>query len=281
MEAVGLHYIQQLQLIVCTDCRYCIAPQRLKTHLQRNSYHGYKGATLHAALAATSQLHVRDPRTVEPPVDSSPIPYLPLETAYQCRFSACKGTKTALSKHKRTVEKHLAKEHNIGHAKGKTPRTAEDILVVKVQSFCAGDQYRPFVVRDACSQLDEPESLHAESESESSHAVATAQDVIAKELDAMYARSEQQWLSTFNRLQASTDAHVDQTPPWLRSTGINRWMIDLQKDKKDLRALLLAETTGNSLPIVFTRMQSDIDRKTPCRQRFTSRLLPCGPSSSL
>ena len=137
--------------------------------------------------------------------------------------------------------KHLAKEHNIGHAKGKNSRTAEDILVVKVQSFCTGDQYRPFVVRDNCSQLDGLESshanssLHAESESESSHAVAPAQDVIAKELDAMYASSQQQWLSTFERLQTSIDPHVDQTPPWLRSTGISRWMTDLQKDKKDLR----------------------------------------------
>ena len=257
MEAVGLYYVEQLQLIVCTDHRYCLAPRNLKEHLQRNSHHAYKGPILHAALAAVSQLHVRDPRTIEPPIDSPPIPYLPLETAYQCRFPACKRVKTALSKHEKTVERHLVKEHNIGLKKGKTSRTAEDILVVKVQSFCTGDQYRPFVVRDDCSQLDEPESLHAESGSESPHAVGslgTTQDVIAKELDTMYASSEQQWLSTFNRLQASNDAHVDQTPPWLRSTGINRWMIELQMDKKDLRALLLAETTGISSPIILTRM---------------------------
>ena len=191
MEAVGLHYLQQLQLIVCTDHRYCIAPQSLKQHLQRKSFHGYKGPTLHAALAAISQLRVRDPRTVEAPVDSPPISYLPIETAYQCRFPACKATKTGLSKHKRTVEKHLAKEDNIGHAKGKTRRTAKDILVVQVQSFCTGDQYRPFVVRDNCSQPDEQKSphttpsRHAQSEFESPHAVATTQDVIAKELDAM------------------------------------------------------------------------------------------------
>ena len=257
MEAIGLHYVPQLQLIVCTDHRYCLAPQSLKEHLQRNSYHGYKGPILHAALAAVSQLQVRDPRTVEPPVDSiPPIPYLSLETAYQCRFSACKGDKTALSKHKKTVERHLVKKHNIGLTKGKTRRTVKDILVVKVQSFCTGDQYRPFVVREESSQPDEPERLHAsssphaDSEPElsqadsSSHAVATTQDVIAQELDAMYASSRQQWLSTFERLQASTDPHVDQTPPWLRSTGICRWMTELQKDKKDLRALLLAETTG-------------------------------------
>ena len=50
MEAVGLHYFPHLQLIVCTNHRYCVAPQSLKEHLQRNSYHGYKGPTLHAAL---------------------------------------------------------------------------------------------------------------------------------------------------------------------------------------------------------------------------------------
>ena len=209
MKAVDLYYVEPLQLIVCIDHRYCLAPRNLKEHLQRNSYHGYKSSILHAALAAVFQLHVRDPKTIQSSVDSSLISYLSLETVYQCRFSACKTTKTALSKHKRIVKKHLAKEHNIGHAKGKTSRIAKDILVVKVQFFCAEDQYRLFVVRDACSQLDEPESLHAESEFESSHAVATAQDVIAKELDAMYVISEQQWFFTFNRLQAFTDVHVD------------------------------------------------------------------------
>ena len=83
MEAVGLHYVQQLQLIVCTDHRYCIAPRSLKEHLQRNFYHGYKGPTLPAALAAISQLHVRDPKTVELPVDSPPIPYLLLHAEEQ------------------------------------------------------------------------------------------------------------------------------------------------------------------------------------------------------
>ena len=87
------------------------------------------------------------------------------------------------------MEKHLAKEHNIGLTKGKTRRTAEDILVVKVQSFCTGDHYRPFVVREDSSHPDALERLHADS---SSHAVATAQDVIGKELGAMYASSQQQ-----------------------------------------------------------------------------------------
>ena len=195
MKAVGLHYVEQLQLIVCIDHRYCLASRNLKEHLQRNSHHAYKGSILHAALAAVSQLHVRDSRTIESSIDSSLISYLPLETAYQCRFSACKRVKTALSKHKKTVKRHLVKKHNIGLKKGKTSRTAENILVIKVQFFCTGDQYRPFVVRDDCSQLDEPESLHTESEFESPHAVGsfeTTQNVIAKELDAMYASSEQQ-----------------------------------------------------------------------------------------
>lgn len=43
-------------------------------------------------------------------------------------------------------EKHLAKEHNIGHGKGKTLPTPNDIGTVRVQSFCTGTRYRPFVV---------------------------------------------------------------------------------------------------------------------------------------
>ena len=120
MEAVGLHYVPQLQLIVCTDHGYCLAPQSLKKHLQRNTHHGYKGPTLHAALEAISELSVRDPRTVEPPVNSLPIPYLPLETENQCRFPACKATKTGLSKHKRTVE--IGQGRQYWSRKGQKPR---------------------------------------------------------------------------------------------------------------------------------------------------------------
>ena len=43
-------------------------------------------------------------------------------------------------------EKHLAKEHNIGYGKGKTLPTPNDIGTVRVQSFCTGNHYRPFVV---------------------------------------------------------------------------------------------------------------------------------------
>ena len=86
----------------------------------------------------------------------------------------------------------MVKKYNIEHAKSKTSRIAKNILVIKVQFFCVENQYRPFVIRDACSQLDEFESLHAKSKFELSHAVATAQNVIAKKLDAMYVISEQQ-----------------------------------------------------------------------------------------
>ena len=109
------------------------------------------------------------------------------------------------------MKKHLAKKHNIGHAKSKTLRIAEDIFMIKMQSFCAENQYRSFVVQKDCSQLNETQSLHAESRFELSHAAETTQNVIAKKLDAIYASSEQQWLFTFDRLQTFIDAHVDQT----------------------------------------------------------------------
>ena len=82
MKAVGFYYVEPLQFIVCIDHCYCLAPRNLKEHLQRNSYHGYKSSILHATLAAVSQLHVRDSKTIQPLVDNFSISYLLLETAY-------------------------------------------------------------------------------------------------------------------------------------------------------------------------------------------------------
>ena len=55
------------------------------------------------------------------------------------------------------VQKHLARVQRIGHAKGKTKPTPTDIEAVCVQSFCAGDHYRPFVVR--VEEEPEPENI--------------------------------------------------------------------------------------------------------------------------
>ena len=195
MKIVDFYYVKQLQLIVCIDHRYCLAFRNLKKHFQRNSHHVYKDLILHTTLTTIFQLHVRDFKTIESSIDNSLIFYLFFEIVYQCRFSACKRVKIALSKHEKIVKKHLIKKHNIDLKKSKISRTTENILVIKVQSFCIENQYRSFVIRDDCSQFDEFENLHAESKFESSHAVEsfeTTQNVIAKKLDTMYVSSEQQ-----------------------------------------------------------------------------------------
>ena len=265
MKVVNFHYVQQLQFIVCTNCRYCIAFKNFKDHFQRNFYHDYKNATLHAVLTIVSLLHSRNFKTIESSIDDFSIFYFSLQIAYQCRFIACKTTKNALNKHKRIVKKHLIKKHNIDFTKNKTSRTAKNIFVIKVQFFCIENQYRFFVVQKNCSQFNEIENLRAEFEFESSHAVKTTQNVIAKKLDAMYVISEQQWFFTFDCLQVFNDAHVDQISSWLRSTSINHWIIELQKNKKNLRAFLLAETIDIFSLIISTRLYSYTDRKTACR----------------
>ena len=192
MKIVDFHYVQQLQLIVCTNCQYCIVFKSLKNHFQRNFYHDYKNATLHAALTIVSLLHFRNFKTIEFSIDDFSIFYFSFQIAYQCRFTACKTTKSALSKHKKIVKKHLIKKHNIDLTKNKTSRTAKNILVIKVQFFCIENQYRFFVVQKNCSQLNEIENLRAKFEFESSHTIETTQNVIAKKLDAMYVINEQQ-----------------------------------------------------------------------------------------
>ena len=277
MEVCNLNYNQQLQLITCIEHGICVAFESLEKHLQRS--HGTKGDSLRAALTEASQLHVRDPRQINAPVNSSPIPYLPIDTEYRCGYTACNGGKGALSKHKRAVEKHLAKEHNIGHAKGKTQPTFNDVQMVCVQSFCTGDKYRPFVVHadgvrndiSATSSVEDSSS-HAAT---SPHAVDEAFDPMRVELGQEYERSQRDWESTFERLQSTTNPYADQTPPWLRTTGISRWMTKLHTDKKRLRELLHANTNDE----FFSMATSRALQLTACNRCYRASSTLLGRSS--
>ena len=136
MKIVDFHYVKQLQFVVCTNHDYCFAFQNLKKHFQRNFNHDYKNSILHATFATIFQLQVRNFKTIEFSVDNASIFYFFVETAYQCRFSACKTTKIALNKHKNIVKRHLIKKHNIDFKKNKIRRTTKNIFVIKTQSFC-------------------------------------------------------------------------------------------------------------------------------------------------
>ncbi|KAL8794061.1 MAG: hypothetical protein Q9195_003361 [Heterodermia aff. obscurata] len=58
-----------------------------------------------------------------------------------------------------------------------------------------------------------------------------------------YQSSERQWMTGFDRLEASDDLYADQDPPCLRTTGIAQWMTELSTTKQNLATLLRATPT--------------------------------------
>ena len=281
MKICNLNYNSQLQLLVCVEHDLCIASKSLKAHLQR--LHEVKGERLHAALVEVAQLQVRDPRQTLAPADSPPILYLSIDTGYRCGYIACNGGKDALSKNRRTMERHLTKVHNIENGKGKTSPACNDLRTICVQSFCTGPNYRPFVVRVEGDRNDEGASISSavSAEGSTSHAVASSHavnevfDPMRVELEQEYERSRRDWESTFERLQSTSNPYADQTPPWLRIIDISRWMTKLHTDKKRLRELLHANTNGE-----FFFMATSIELQlTACNRCYRTSSTLLGRSS--
>ena len=248
MKICNLNYNSQLQLLVCVEHDLCIASKSLKAHLQR--LHEVKGERLHATLVEVAQLQVRDPRQTLASVDSPFILYLSIDTGYRCEYIACNGGKDALSKNRRTMERHLTKVHNIENGKGKTSLACNDLRTVCVQSFCTRLNYRLFVVRVKRDRNDEGASISSivsieDSTSHAmtfSHAINEVFDSMRVELEQEYERSRRDWKSIFERLQFTSNPYANQTSSWLRIIDISRWMTKLHTDKKRLRELLHANT---------------------------------------
>ena len=208
-------------------------------------------------MEKTAQLHVRDPRQINTFTDCIPIPYFPIDIKYRCGVIACSGGKNAISKHKRTVEKHLTKKHGIGNAKSKSKPISDDFQTVCMQSFCVGDKYRPFVVRanqdPAENETKTPASpqsifslpannpLHANISLRADNQIRGLFEI---DLAQKYEQNQRVWETNFDRFQLTADQYADQTLFWLRTTGINRWIRELNTDKKILWELLHAVPNG-------------------------------------
>ena len=226
---------------------YCVSQTSLQHHLC--STHRVKGLRLHAALAEAAVLEVRDPRQARCSSDGLSIPHLPVQAGFRWGVAACSQGRQFVSRHRRTVEKYLAKEHQIGHAKGKSKPASTDILEVSVQSFLPNPHYRAFVVRSPSGRRS--------SASSSSFGASTphaADSQIRAELLETNERSLQSWAAGFDRLDPSTQLYVNQTPPSLRTTGISSWIAGLHADKKDPWRLIQRDNDGepeSSLRSIF------------------------------
>ena len=252
MEACNFSYNFEFQLIICIEHGYYIDLKSLKQHLR--VLHAVKSDRLRAAVAETAQLHVRDLRHTNLPIDSFPIPYLKLDTGYRCGVVACSGGKNAVSKHKRTVEKHLVKKHNIGYTKNRTKPTFNNIQTVCVQSFCNENYYRPFTVRANQDPAENETKTPASPQSIFSlPANNRIRGLFEIDLAQKYEQNQRVWETNFDRFQLTADQYADQTLFWLRTTGINRWIRELNTDKKILWELLHAVPNGKLiLKIDFT-----------------------------
>jgi hypothetical protein len=242
MEPTNLIYNRDFRLLICIEHDYCVAPKSLRYHL--NSLHGVKGERLRAALIEANTLQARDPRQALPPLNAPAIPHLPIDLGYRCGILACKRGKPFVSKSKRTVEKHLSKEHDVGHAKGKTKLTIDNIEEVRVQSFLSFPHYLAFVVQ---VPVDLPQPPPAPSASAGQplraktppHANPEADEETSPHagldnLETQYLSSQQLWHKSHEHFLPDEDQYVKQTPPWIRSTGIRDWLQGLGVEKNSI-----------------------------------------------
>lgn len=248
METTNFTYNSDHQLIMCIEHGYCIAPSSLQNHL--NKVHGVKGERLRAALAEAGALQARDPRQARPPVHASAIPHLPIDPGFRCGLTACKQSRPFVSKSKRTIEKHLSKEHDIGHAKGKARPIAANIEEVHVQSFLARPHYLAFAVQVQAVEAGSPTPDAAPLEPSSRTQTPPHADIemneemlghaTLRDLKAQYLTSQQQWHESHERFLPDEEQYVKQTPPWIRSTGIRDWLQGLGVEKKSIWDLVHA-----------------------------------------
>lgn len=248
MESTNLIHNRDFPLLICIEHGYCVAPKSLKHHL--NSLHGVKGERLRAALAEANTLQARDPRQAQPPLNALAIPHLPIDAGYRCGILACKHRKPFVSKSRRTVEKHLSKEHDVGHAKGKTKPLADHIEDVRVQSFLSSPHYLAFAVQMPAALPSPLPALSARARPPSRASTSPPATIEANEgisshveldnLEAQYLSSQQQWQESHERFLPDEEQYVKQTPPWIRATGIRDWLQGLGVEKKSIWDLVHA-----------------------------------------
>ena len=160
----NLIYNVDHKLIVCMKHEYCIFNNSLKHHLR--SIYAIKDERLHAALAEIATLNIRDSRQIHLAFDNSTISHLTLNTNYWCDLTVCKQSTQFVNKHKRAIEKHLSKKHDIDHVKNKIKSAAINIKVVCVQFLLSYSHYHAFAIIKSMKTLTFNSSANSSSHAE-------------------------------------------------------------------------------------------------------------------
>ena len=223
MEAVGLRYLTEYQVLVCLEHQRGIIPTGVKTHLRKE--HRAKGTELTTALEEVDRLR-------PPPLAASDLPtvahgsaYIPeilAVEAYHCVLERCNGESASLSESRLTVERHQARVHGVNHGRKLGGRTKPgssasyyNIATVKIQSLLPQPYRRPYIIKENTERLREY------SEPQSSIVVLAQIDKdleTAKECDrTLYGRVPE-------------EATQAQLPPWLVRTGISNHLSGMAKE---------------------------------------------------
>ena len=251
MEAIGLVYNTSIQVVICVEHGYCLSSARVRRHLQE--LHTTKGSALKAACEEVAGLELADLSTLKIPSGRPPIPYLTIDSGFQCIATACNLDKRSINKNRTTVEKYLSEVHNIGRRPGKTLLQNTDIRQVCIQSLLPRYQYRPFIVQGSLG-LDKP--LEKAQRDTSHITVGEAYPIadmqaLSSLLEDQYSSSQQDWKQIYDHLPLPDTQENDLGALWLNRTGISRWVAGFKMDKKELREYIepLVYSNRSSFPI--------------------------------
>lgn len=236
MKAYSLEYLPLYAIILCRDHNYCLRPDGYKQHLR--SLHAAKGDSLKRAGEEIRTLRLHQPKDVQnPSAGRAPISGLTIVSGLRCVIENCKFITSATD----MMQKHQSKLHAVGLRK--TGQRIEDITAVtSYQSFFSKPFWRPFVV----DNLPSPEQTSTNSPTIRPSASASRESIRSPHphendsvsLDDHYARSQQEWKSSFASFGQSILAHESQTPPWLKSTGIAAFIRRVNITKEEIPKLI-------------------------------------------
>jgi hypothetical protein len=108
LEALGLHYNQPEQALICTCCKYALKPsgETVSKHLWEK--HQITPEERHGLSAYVKDLHLTDPSQLRPRQDrSEPHPHLSILSGAECRQCGYRSMSVKL------IGRHVSKAHDL------------------------------------------------------------------------------------------------------------------------------------------------------------------------